>query len=110
MASASILGCRRCNFTLSYEKFFFVLVLTQRKQKLMNLHNNFAIAFCLTMLAGLTTAIGGAVAFMTNKDNLKTLSVGLGFSAGVMIFISLVDIIPSSEKLLMVNFPKRRWR
>lgn len=71
----------------------------------MNLHNNFTLAFCLTMLAGLTTAIGGAVAFVTKKDNLKALSVGLGFSAGVMIFISLVDIIPSSEQLLKTNFP-----
>ena len=71
----------------------------------MNLHNNFTLAFCLTMLEGLTTAIGGAIAFVTKKDNLKALSVGLGFSAGVMIFISLVDIIPSSEGLLKVNFP-----
>jgi ZIP family zinc transporter len=76
----------------------------------MNLQNNFAIAFSLTMLAGLTTAIGGAVAFITKKDNLKVLSVGLGFSAGVMIFISLVDIIPSSETLLKVNFPEHfKW-
>ncbi len=71
----------------------------------MNLQNNFGIAFCLTMLAGLTTAVGGAIAFITKKDNLKTLSVGLGFSAGVMIFISLVDIIPSSELLLKPHFP-----
>lgn len=71
----------------------------------MNLHNNFALAFCLTMLAGLTTAIGGAIAFVTKKDNLKALSVGLGFSAGVMIFISLFDIIPGSENLLKANFP-----
>lgn len=71
----------------------------------MNLHNNFGLAFALTMLAGLTTAVGGAIAFITRKDNLKTLSVGLGFSAGVMIFISLVDIIPSSESLLKANFP-----
>ncbi|MCM1339587.1 MAG: zinc transporter ZupT [Muribaculaceae bacterium] len=72
----------------------------------MNLQNNFGIAFSLTMLAGLTTAIGGAIAFVTKKNNLKALSVGLGFSAGVMIFISLVDIIPGAEKLLMANFPK----
>ncbi len=71
----------------------------------MNLHNNFSLAFCLTMFAGLTTAIGGAVAFITKKGNLKALSVGLGFSAGVMIFISLVDIIPNSEMLLKANFP-----
>ncbi len=71
----------------------------------MNVQNNFAIAFSLTMLAGLTTAIGGIIAFITKKDNLKVLSLGLGFSAGVMIFISLVDIIPGAENLLKVNFP-----
>lgn len=66
---------------------------------------NLGIAFSLTMLAGLTTAVGGAIAFMTKKNDLKTLSLGLGFSAGVMIFISLVDIIPSSENMLKTNFP-----
>ena len=66
----------------------------------MNIPENFGIAFSLTMLAGLTTAIGGAIAFITKKNNLKTLSLGLGFSAGVMIFISLVDIIPNSDNLL----------
>ncbi len=71
----------------------------------MNISNNFGIAFSLTMLAGLTTAIGGVIAFVTKKDNLKALSLGLGFSAGVMIFISLVDIIPGAENLLKQNFP-----
>lgn len=71
----------------------------------MNIPNNIGIAFSLTMLAGLTTAIGGAIAFITKKDNLKALSIGLGFSAGVMIFVSMVDIIPSAEKLLKINFP-----
>jgi len=76
----------------------------------MNIQNNFGIAFSLTMLAGLTTAIGGAVAFMTKKDNLKVMSVGLGFSAGVMIFISLGDIIPGAENLLKLNFPDNyKW-
>ena len=67
--------------------------------------NNFAVAFSLTMLAGLTTAIGGIVAFITKKDNLKTLSLGLGFSAGVMIFISFMDILPEAKNLLKLNFP-----
>ncbi len=67
--------------------------------------NNIGIAFSLTMLAGLTTAIGGAIAFITQKDNLKALSVGLGFSAGVMIFVSLVDIIPGAKDMLKINFP-----
>ncbi|MBP3820123.1 zinc transporter ZupT [bacterium] len=71
----------------------------------MNLPENFGMAFSLTVLAGLTTAIGGAIAFITKKDNLKVLSLGLGFSAGVMIFISLVDIVPEAKKMLEVNFP-----
>ena len=66
--------------------------------------NNLGIAFSLTMLAGLTTAIGGAIAFITKKDNLKVLSLGLGFSAGVMIFISLVDIIPEANNMLRDHF------
>ena len=68
--------------------------------------NNFAVAFSLTVLAGLTTAVGGVVAFVTKKDNLKTLSLGLGFSAGVMIFISFMDILPGAKDLLRVNFPR----
>lgn len=68
-------------------------------------HSNFAAAFGLTLFAGLTTSIGGAIAFITSKDNLKALSFGLGFSAGVMIFISFVDIIPGAEGLLKLNFP-----
>lgn len=71
----------------------------------MNIPNNIGLAFSLTMLAGLTTAVGGAIAFVTKKDNLKALSIGLGFSAGVMIFVSMVDIIPGSEKLLRLGFP-----
>ena len=43
--------------------------------------------------------------FITKKDNLKTLSLGLGFSAGVMIFISFMDILPGAKELLKVNFP-----
>ena len=71
----------------------------------MNIPNNVGIAFSLTMLAGLTTAFGGAIAFITKKNNLKALSVGLGFSAGVMIFVSLVDIIPGAKEMLKTNFP-----
>ena len=67
--------------------------------------SNFGMAFSLTLLAGLATAIGGMIAFVTKRDNLKALSIGLGFSAGVMIFISLVDIIPGAENLLKTHFP-----
>ncbi len=71
----------------------------------MNLPQNVVPALLITLFAGLSTAIGGAIAFIVKKDNLKALSVGLGFSAGVMIFVSFMDMIPEAEKLLSVNFP-----
>ena len=71
----------------------------------MNLPNNFEIALLLTLFAGLATTIGGAVAFIVKKNNLKALSVGLGFSAGVMMFLSFNEIIPEASNMLKVNFP-----
>ncbi len=71
----------------------------------MNLPQNFIPAMLITLFAGLSTAIGGGIAFIVKKDNLKALSVGLGFSAGVMIFISFIDMLPEADKLLTVNFP-----
>ena len=71
---------------------------------------NYGIALLITLLAGLATAIGGGIAFMVKKDNLNALSVGLGFSAGVMIFLSFNDIIPEAKELLAINFPhKFEW-
>ena len=55
-----------------------------------------SIAFLLAALAGLSTAIGALIAFFSKKDNFTFLSVGLGFSAGVMIYISFMEILPSS--------------
>ncbi len=71
----------------------------------MTLPQNFGIAMLMTLIAGLTTAVGGAIAFMVKKDNLKALSIGLGFSAGVMIFLSFTDIIPEAGEMLSINYP-----
>lgn len=71
----------------------------------MTLPQNFLIAMAITLFAGLATSIGAVLAFMVKRDNLKVLSVGLGFSAGVMIFLSLTDIIPEARKMLAINFP-----
>ncbi len=71
----------------------------------MTLPENFGIAMIMTLLAGLATAIGAGIAFVVKRDNLKALSIGLGFSAGVMIFLSFTDIIPEAGEMLAVNFP-----
>ena len=71
----------------------------------MILPQNFAPAMLITLFAGLATTIGGGIAFIVKKNNLKALSVGLGFSAGVMIFVSFMDMLPEANKLLKTNFP-----
>lgn len=55
--------------------------------------NNVLIAFGLTLFAGLSTGIGSALAFFTKHTNKKALSIALGFSAGVMIYVSFVEIL-----------------
>ncbi len=55
--------------------------------------NTVMFAFGLTMFAGLSTGIGSAIAFFTKQTNTKFLSVSLGFSAGVMIYVSFVEIL-----------------
>jgi len=54
--------------------------------------NTIAFAFGLTLFAGLSTGIGSAIAFFAKKTNTAFLSVALGFSAGVMIYVSFVEI------------------
>jgi len=51
-----------------------------------------AFAFGLTLFAGLSTGIGSAIAFFAKKTNTGFLSAALGFSAGVMIYVSFVEI------------------
>jgi ZIP family zinc transporter len=58
------------------------------------------IAFGLTLFAGLSTGIGSALAFFARKTNTRFLSVSLGFSAGVMIYISFVELFSESRILL----------
>lgn len=57
-------------------------------------------AFLLTLFAGLSTGIGSALAFFTKKTNTKFLSISLGFSAGVMIYVSFVEILAKANSSL----------
>jgi ZIP family zinc transporter len=52
----------------------------------------FWIAFGLTLFAGLATGIGSVIAFMAKQTNHRFLSVSTGFSAGVMLYVSFVEI------------------
>ena len=57
-------------------------------------------AFLLTFGAGLSTGIGSALAFFTKKTNETFLSIALGFSAGVMVYLSFVEIFPEALESL----------
>jgi ZIP family zinc transporter len=50
------------------------------------------LAFLVTLGAGLATGIGSFLAFASKKTDKKFLSLMLGLSAGVMIYVSLVEI------------------
>ena len=54
------------------------------------------IAFLLSLLAGISTCIGAVAVFFLKKDSPKVLSIGLSFSAGVMIYISFMEILPEA--------------
>ena len=62
--------------------------------------NTIIFAFMLTVFAGLATGVGSLMAFYTKKTNKKFLSAALGFSAGVMIYVSLVEIFVKARSSL----------
>ena len=65
---------------------------------------NVLIAFGLTLFAGLATGIGSALAFFARRTNTKFLSLALGFSAGVMIYVSFVEIFIKARDALAEDF------
>jgi ZIP family zinc transporter len=53
---------------------------------------NVWVALGLTVFAGMATGIGSAIAFFAKRTNYRFLSVATGFSAGVMLYVSFVEI------------------
>jgi zinc transporter, ZIP family len=54
---------------------------------------NFWYAFGLTLFAGMATGVGSIIAFTAKRTNYRFLSVATGFSAGVMLYVSFVEIM-----------------
>ncbi len=61
----------------------------------------FLFAFGLTLAAGLATGIGGLMSFFTRTTNKRFLALSLGFSAGVMLYISMIEIYGKAEESLV---------
>ena len=62
--------------------------------------DNALFAFCLTAFAGLSTGVGSALAFFTRRTNTRFLAFSLGLSAGVMIYVALIDIFFKAQTAL----------
>lgn len=69
--------------------------------------NEMFFAFLLTLVAGLSTGIGSLIAFFSKSDNRKFLSVSLGFSAGVMIHVSMTEIFFKAKEALSNSYGEK---
>jgi ZIP family zinc transporter len=66
--------------------------------------DNFWIALGLTVFAGMATSIGSAIAFFAHRTNYRFLSVATGFSAGVMLYVSFVEILVKGNDSLVAAY------
>ncbi|MFC4410468.1 zinc transporter ZupT [Chungangia koreensis] len=64
---------------------------------------NVWFALGLTLFAGLATGIGSLLSLLTSRTNTKFLSLALGFSAGVMIYVSMVEIFVKAKNSLVAE-------
>ena len=65
---------------------------------------NVWIAFGLTLFAGMATVVGSVIAFTAKRTDYRFLSVATGFSAGVMLYISFVEIFFKGVDALAERF------
>jgi len=61
-------------------------------------------AFALTAFAGLATGIGSCLAFTAKRTNYRFLSISTGFSAGVMLYVSFVEILVKGLDALVIKY------
>ena len=66
--------------------------------------SNVVFALSLTLFAGLATGIGSAIAFFAKRTNYRFLSVSTGFSAGVMLYVSFVEILFKGAESLSLAY------
>jgi len=51
----------------------------------------------LTLLAGLSTGIGSAIAYFIRRPKIVYLSFSLGVSGGVMVYVSFMELLPTAS-------------
>lgn len=69
-----------------------------------DIQNPFYFAFGLTLLAGLCTGLGSIVCLLYKKFNPKFLGLMLGLSAGVMMYVSFIEIFTKAKLSLSLVY------
>jgi ZIP family zinc transporter len=69
--------------------------------------NSVILAFSLSLVAGMSTAIGGGIALFVKNTNTKFLSLSLGFSAGVMIYVSMIEIFAEARAFFNIGLGEK---
>jgi ZIP family zinc transporter len=67
------------------------------------LENAVLLAFLVTLFAGLATGIGSAIAFLAKTTNKAFFAVSMGFSAGIMIYLSFAEILPKATQYIAIE-------
>ncbi len=62
--------------------------------------SNVQLAFLLTIIAGLSTGLGSLIAFFIKGKSTKVLTFTMGFAAGVMLYVSFLEIFPEATAKL----------
>jgi len=70
------------------------------------------IAISLTLFAGMSTMLGGIFVFSSCRRSARSFAIALGFSAGFMVYISFVDLLPEGMNYLIDIYGENagHWR
>lgn len=71
--------------------------------------NRTLYAFILSFLAGVSTLVGALIIFFNKNKNNKTIVISLSFAAGVMITVSLFNLLPNCYNMILKSsnvFPR----
>lgn len=63
--------------------------------------NSTLYSFILSFLAGISTVIGALIIFFDKHKNNKIVTISLSFAAGVMICVSITDLLPNCYKMIL---------
>ena len=66
--------------------------------------NNFITSFIITFIAGISTILGGFIVFFNVNNKEKIILTSLSFAAGIMVCISIIELLPESYNYLMRDY------